>query len=277
MSTLTFIDRMAVEIAGDGEPVVMIHGLGGSTNTWTPIMSAYARYKTIRIDLPGSGRSDKVEGVLTCERFVKAIIRVLGECGVERAHVVAHSMGTIVAAHLGAYEPKMVKSLVLLGPLLCPPDPARSALRARGQKARAEGVAGMQAIADALVQASTSAESKRARHAAIAFVRESLMAQNPEGYGRSCEALADMQSANTDAITAPALLITGDEDVVAPPSAVRAMGNKISGAKVEVIRGCGHWTPLESPDECMKLIAHFYASLERNARTSATSFAGGFR
>jgi 3-oxoadipate enol-lactonase len=256
---------------------VMIHGLGGSTNTWTPIMSAYARYKTIRIDLPGSGRSDKVEGALSCERFMKAIIRVMGEYGVERAHVVAHSMGTIVAAHLAAYEPKMVKSLVLLGPLLCPPDPARTALRVRGQKARVEGVVGMQAIAEALVHASTSAESKRARHAAIAFVRESLMAQNPDGYGRSCDALADMQSVNTDTVFAPTLLITGDEDVVAPPSSVRAMGNRINGAKVEIIRGCGHWTPLECPDECMKVITPFYASLERNARTSATAFAGGFR
>ncbi len=280
MSTLTIIDRMVVEIEGEGEPVVMIHGLGGSTNTWTPMMSAFTRYKTIRIDLPGSGRSDKVEGALSCERYVKAIIRVMKACAVERAHLVAHSMGTIVAAHLAAYEPKMVKSLALFGPLLCPPDAARSALRARGQKARNESVVGMHAIANALVQASTSAESKRARHTAIAFVRESLMAQSPDGYARSCEALADMQPANPEAIVAPTLLVTGDEDVVAPPSSVRAMGNKIRGAHVEVIRGCGHWTPLECPDECMKFVSQFYESLRRGTRNpaiSATAVIGGYR
>ncbi len=272
MSNMMMIDRMAVEVAGEGEPVLMIHGLGGSTNTWTPLMQAFARNKTIRFDLPGSGRSNRVEGALSCDRYVKAVIRVMNECRIERAHIVAHSMGTIVAAHLAAYEPKLVKSLALFGPLLCPPEPARAALRARGQKARTEGVPGMQAIANALVQASTSAESKRSRHAAVAFVRESLMAQCPDGYGRSCDALADMQAANTDAIVAPTLLVTGDEDVVAPPASVRTMGDKIRGSRVEVIRGCGHWTPLECPDECMKFLSAFYEKIQRETRSTVGAY-----
>ena len=56
--------------------------------------------------------------------------------GVERAHVVAHSMGTIVAAHLAASEPGRVASLALFGPLLAPPEPARAAIRARAAQAR---------------------------------------------------------------------------------------------------------------------------------------------
>jgi pimeloyl-ACP methyl ester carboxylesterase len=197
--------------------------------------------------------------------MVKAVVRVMSECRIDSAHIVAHSMGTIVAAHLAVYQPKSVKSLALFGPLLCPPDPARAALRARGQKARSEGAAGMQAIANALVQASTSTESKRTRHAAIAFIRESLMAQDPEGYARNCDALADMQSVNTDAINTPTLLVTGDDDVVAPPTAVRAMADRVRHARVEVIRGCGHWTPIECPTECMRLLVPFYESIERTS------------
>lgn len=257
-----FIERIAVEIeppvGGGGDAVLMIHGLGGTSNSWTPLLPAFRRFHTLRFDLPGSGRSHRVEGPLSIERFVDAALRVLAAGGHERAHVVAHSLGTIVAAHLASREPKAVRSLALFGPLLAPPDPARAAIRARGEQARREGAAGMQAIADVLVQAATSAETKAKRLAAVAFVRESLMRQDPEGYARSCAALADAQPADTQRIACPSLLVTGEEDGVAPPQAVRAMAEKIAGSRVEVLRGCGHWTPLEKPEECIELLRRFY-------------------
>jgi 3-oxoadipate enol-lactonase len=168
-----------------------------------------------------------------------------------------------VATHLAAREPRLVRSLALFGPLLAPPDVARTAIRARADKARAEGVAGMQAIADAVVQAATSAET-RARHPAVAaYVRETLMRQDPEGYARTCEALAEAAPADVSAIACPTVLVTGDEDVVAPPQSVRAMGGRIAGSQVEVLRGCGHWTPLEKADECIDILRRFYAGAAR--------------
>ena len=253
-----FIERMAVEIDGEGDPVVMIHGLGGTSNTWAPLAAAFVRNKRVCLDLPGSGRSHRAEGPLSIARFVQATLRAMAAAAVQRAHVVAHSMGTIVAAHLAASEPAMVRSLALFGPLLAPPEPARGSIRARGQKARAEGAAGMQAIADALVQASTSSRTRAGRRAAVAFVRESLMRQDADGYARTCEALADAQPADASKIACPTLLVTGDEDAVAPPQSVRMMGEKIAGSRVEVLSGCGHWTPLERPDECVGLLQRFY-------------------
>jgi len=262
---LLFADRLAIEIDGDGEPVVMIHGLGGTTNTFTPLLPAFARHRRVRFDLPGSGRSSRVEGPLSLEKFVEATRRAMSAAKVERAHVVAHSMGTIVAAHLAAAAPGAVRSLALFGPLLAPPDQARANIRARAAKARQEG---MQGIADALLQASTSSETKQRRHAAVAFVRESLMRQDPDGYARSCEALADMQAADASRIGCPTLLVTGDEDAVSPPQAVRMMGQKIAGSRVEVLRGCGHWTPVEKPDECIELLKRFYDLGDPRWRTS---------
>ena len=157
-------------------------------------------------------------------------------------------MGTIVAAHLAAAEPEAVRSLALFGPLLAPPEQARG----EHPRARREGASeGMQPIADAFLQASTFSRNKAKRHAAVAFVRESLMAQDPDGYARSCEALAEAQAADTAKIVCPTLLVTGDEDAVAPPQSVRMMGQKIAGSRVEVLRGCGHWTPVEKPEECI--------------------------
>jgi pimeloyl-ACP methyl ester carboxylesterase len=244
---------------GGGDAALCIHGLGGTSNTWTPLLPALSRFVAVRFDLPGSGRSHRVEGPLSIDRFVQACLRVLSSCKVERFHVLGHSLGTIVAAHLAAHEAKRVRSLALFGPLLAPPDVARTNIKARAGKARGEGVAGMQTIADALVQASTSAETKAKRHAVVAYVRESLMRQDCDGYARTCEALAEAEPADTAAITCPTILVTGDEDGVAPPQAVRAMGQKIAGSQVEVLRGCGHWTPLEKADECIDILRRFYA------------------
>jgi pimeloyl-ACP methyl ester carboxylesterase len=254
-----FVDRMAVEIDGEGDAVLMIHGLGGSSNVWTPLMPSFARCRTIRPDLPGSARSARVEGPLSIERFVQAMLRVAGAVGVERAHVVAHSLGTIVAFHLAAAEPRFVRSLALFGPLLAPADAIRGGIRARGAKARAEGEAGMQEIANALVQAATSSETKAKRPAAVALVREFLMRQPPEGYARTCEALADAQTADVAKIACPTLLVTGDEDAIAPAQAVRQLAERIPGCRLEVLRGCGHWTTIEQPNECNEALRRFYA------------------
>ena len=124
----------------------------------------------------------------------------------------------------------------------------------------------MQDITQALVAGSLSADTRERLPMAVAFVRESLMRQEGEAYARNCEALADAQAARVDAFKAPVLLITGDEDGVAPPQAVRAMADKLHGAKstrVVVLPRCGHWTPIERPEECQRELREF---LTANAR-----------
>jgi 3-oxoadipate enol-lactonase len=254
-----FVDRIAVEVEGAGEPVLMIHGLGGSSNVWTPVLPSLVRFRTVRPDLPGSARSARVEGPLSIDGFVRAMVRVCAAMDVERTHVVAHSLGTIVAFHLAAAEPRLVRSLALFGPLLAPPDTARAGVRTRGEKARTEGEAGMQDIADTLVQAATSAETKARRPVTVALVREFLMRQSPDGYARTCEALANAQAADVTKIGCPTLLITGDEDQIAPAQSVRHIGERIAGGEVHILSRCGHWTTIEKPDECNDLLRRFYA------------------
>src|SRR5262245_42493951 len=167
---MPYVERIAFEVEGDGEPVVMIHGLGGTSNVFTPLLPAVSRNKTLRFGLPASGRSARFEGALGCQLFLEKTLQIMDKAGVRSAHVVAHSMGTIVAAHLAASEPSRVKSLALFGPLLAPPDQARTAIRGRAAKAR-EG--DMQPIADALLQGSLSSDSRMKKPTAVAFVRES--------------------------------------------------------------------------------------------------------
>ena len=73
--TTIYAERMAIEVDGDGDAVLMLHGLGGTSNTWTALVAAFARMKRVRFDLPGSGRSDRVEGALSIARYVQAALR----------------------------------------------------------------------------------------------------------------------------------------------------------------------------------------------------------
>ncbi|MBC7938843.1 MAG: alpha/beta fold hydrolase, partial [Chitinophagaceae bacterium] len=140
-------DRMVVEDEGEGDAVVCVHGLGGSSNSFTPLMPALARHRVVRVDLPGSARSQHAEGALSIERFADAVQSACARLGITRAHFVGHSLGTIVCQHVAVNAPKLVRSLALFGPLMAPADPARAALRTRAAKARNEGATGMHDIA----------------------------------------------------------------------------------------------------------------------------------
>jgi pimeloyl-ACP methyl ester carboxylesterase len=255
-------DRMCVEDEGEGEAVVCVHGLGGSSNSFTPLMAALARRRVIRVDLPGSGRSQHAEGALSIEGFAAAVQAACARLGIARAHFIGHSMGTIVCQHIAVNVPTLVRSLALFGPLIAPADTARAAIRARAAKARSEGAAGMHEITTALLNAALSADTRQRQPLAVAFVRESLMRQDGEAYARSCEALADAQPARVENITCPVLLVTGDEDGVAPPQAVRAMAERLHaarGTRVVVLPRCGHWTPIERVAECQAELRAFLA------------------
>lgn len=263
MMALHRIDRMAVEDEGEGDAVVCVHGLGGSSNTFTPLMPVLTRHRVLRVDLPGSGRSQQAEGALSIARFGEALQAACARLGITRAHFVGHSLGTIVCQHLAVAAPALVRSLALFGPLMAPPDAARTAIRARAAKARTEGPAGMQEITAALVQAALSADTRQRQPLAVAFVRESLMRQDGEAYARTCEALAEAQPARVEAITCPVLLVTGDDDGVAPPQAVRAMAERLHAARqarVVVLPRCGHWTPVERAAECQAELRDFLAA-----------------
>lgn len=254
------IDRMAVEDEGQGDVVVCVHGLGGSSNTWTPLMPVLARHRVVRVDLPGSARSQQAEGPLSIARYVESLLAVCSRLGITRAHFLAHSMGTIVVQHLAVAQPKLVRSLALFGPLAAPTDAARSGVRARAAKARAEG---MQEITETLVQAALSNDTRQRLPLAVAFVRESLMRQSGEAYARSCEALADAQAADVSPCRLPVLLVTGDEDGVAPPQAVRTLAERFhnaTSARIVVLPRCGHWTPIERHEECARELRDFLAA-----------------
>lgn len=243
------LGSLLAECHGEGTAVVMVHGLGGTSNTFQPLMGALADYQVIRPDLPGAGRSALRPGLPGLKGLAEAVRDLLRARKIGRAHFVGHSMGTLICQHLAVESPDLVASLALYGPILEPPPAARDAIRDRAAAARKDGMAG---IAEAIAQSSVA---KGAGPTARAFVRESVLRQDPAGYAAHCDALAAAEAAEHAKIACPTLLIAGGEDPVAPVAMAESLRGKISGARLETIAGVGHWMTLEAPEISAELLA----------------------
>lgn len=244
-----------VESVGAGDPVLFIHGLGGTSNVFGPQVGVLSRYFAChRFDLPGAGLSPD-DGAASIDAMADAAITVLDQVGASgRVHVVAHSMGTVVAQHLALRVPERVRSLALIGPIHAPGEVARTGLRARAASARADGLTD---IADQIAAAGLSADTKAHRPELAALVREFIMRQLPEGYARHCEALAGAEAAEVARIGVPTLLITGDEDGTSPPPAAAALTAQFAQGSLTILPATGHWATIERPGTVNGLLVNF--------------------
>jgi 3-oxoadipate enol-lactonase len=234
--------ELAVEVEGQGPAVLMVHGLGGTSNFYQVQADALAeRCLVIRVDSAGAGRSPIADGI-SVRSHADDLAAVLDELGVASAAVVGHSMGTLVVRDLAARHPGRVSALALLGAVRVPGDAARQAQRDRAAVLRAKGTA---AVAPGVVANALSETTRRERPEIAAFVRELVMRQDPEGYARNCEALAGATDPGPVAPGLPLLLITGDADKIGPPDASRELAEAHGNATVEILPGVGHWTALE--------------------------------
>ena len=246
---------IAVDIFGDGAPILMIHGLGGTSNVWYAQREVLARsFRVICPDLEGSGRSP-LKGELSIDGFVADMAALLDILNISAAHVVGYSLGTMVCQHLAVNYPERVNSLVLLGPIAAPSQHVRVGLLERARKVRMNG---MGPVADTLVQTALSTATRATNPSLVAFLRESIMRQSVEGYARTCEALAGAMPADVDQIQCPALLITGDEDQTAPPQQSRLLAKAIARSRFILLSRVAHLTPLERPREVNQALLNFY-------------------
>jgi pimeloyl-ACP methyl ester carboxylesterase len=112
--------NLSVLAAGSGDPVVCIHGLGGTKASFLPTVAALAdRYRVIALDLPGFGDSVKpLSAAYDARYFARTVTGLLDSLGIDRAHLVGNSMGGRVALEVGLVERERVDRLVLLSSAL---------------------------------------------------------------------------------------------------------------------------------------------------------------
>ena len=245
------LGSMVMEDTGEGPAVVMIHGLGGSSNSFETLMGALQGYRVLRPDLPGAGRSALKPGLSGLRSLTQAVWSLVRSSGIDRAYLVGHSMGTLICQYVAAEHSQKIIGMTLFGPILEPPAAARDALKGRAAIAQAEGIAG---VAEAVATGSIAEASRRANPVAKAFVRESLMRQDPMGYAAHCRALSDCAPADHGGIACPTLLVAGEADPVAPVAMARDLEARIAGARLEIMPGVAHWMMIEAPQRSAELL-----------------------
>ena len=243
-----------------GPPILFIHGLGGSTEYFAPLITALrleSSHALHLLDLEGHGLSPtSASSVVSITSYADDFYALARYANISQATVVAHSMGCLVALTLASRHPDIVSKLVLLGPPASPvPEAGRGASITRAAKVRSSGMA---AVVDSVVGAGTSARTKTSNLVAMAAIRLSLLSQDPEGYAKGCTALAGANEAiPVDQIKAATLIVTGDEDKVAPPKACDVHAQRMHAAKVKVLREVGHWQVFEDVQGVAAVVAPF--------------------
>src|SRR6478735_5220749 len=109
--------RRAFRLGGDGPVLLLLHGIGDSSEAWVPLMPALAeRYTVLAPDLLGHGHSDKPRADYSAAAYANGMRDLLDVLGVERATIVGHSLGGGVASQIVYQFPQRCQRLVLVAP-----------------------------------------------------------------------------------------------------------------------------------------------------------------
>ncbi|OCT54328.1 hydrolase or acyltransferase (Alpha/beta hydrolase superfamily) [Cladophialophora carrionii] len=235
----------------DGPTILFIHGLGGTTNAYQPIVPDLQEFNIVRFDWGGHGRSSTPK-TTSIESYVADAEAVSNELKLSNVNVVGHSLGGLVALHFAAKLPDKVKALVLFGPISPPPEAGQQALKGRAAAVREKGMAG---IADTVVGNAFAAESYKSKRGEVTLAREMLTRQDPEGYALACEAAANSSAPDFGKIQAKVVVVSGKEDKVSTVQAGETTTQKLgSNATQEVIDSVGHWHMLEAKEKAVEII-----------------------
>ena len=240
---------------GDGEPLLLVHGMFTSARSWARIIPWLApHYRVIAPDLPGFGDSEKPTRFgFSREAFAETLCDLLAGVGVPRAHVVGHDFGGSVALTLAADHPEVVDRLTVINtPTARAPRPLQHRL--------------------ALAPVVGSGYLKQFLHRAAfhGLFRDAVYA-TPEGYDRAavdawydafdppeareCALRALHQSADLSSlgprvakVRAPTLVVWGERDRFGPMHLGRQLANELAGARFEPIARAGHSPHEEAPE-----------------------------
>lgn len=240
---------------GEGPPIVLLHGLGGTLHVWHGVTDTLAlHHHVVALDLRGHGRSDTTGASFTMASLADDVEALITALELPAVTLVGHSLGTLVAQHLAVKRPEVVDNLVLVGGISYFEPPAREAYR---QRAEAVERGGMDAVVDDWLPGALAPRTRAKLPQLVGLLRESFLRNDPASYARACRALADSQPARREEIGQPTLLLVGDHDRSTPIAMTEELHRDIPVSRVRVLAGAAHWASLEQPDALAAAVLEF--------------------
>ena len=258
MTTTEASKGIHAEERGEGEPLLLLQGLGQAIWVWDGQVDAFARrFRTIRHDARGTGRSPRSQGPYGIPELAQDAADVLAG---RAAHLVALSMGGYVALTLALARPELVRSLVLAatgagGPDRVPrPDHVREAFVAAMGLPHEE----FSRVTAPYTLAPGWPKANPERFEALVAAR--LERPTPyeviEEHVRACYAFYE-SGCEVERIEAPALVLHGDADLIVPVENGRMLAARLPNARYVELPGRGHNLPLEDPNTFNRLVLDF--------------------
>ena len=221
--------NMYYELHGEGEPFVLLPGLGSDVSDYPRIVEALSKhYRVIALDNRGAGRTDKPETPYSIEMMADDAAGLLTAMGISSAHVLGHSMGGRIALALALRHPELVRSLVLVS----------TSARVAGRRTTVRLLGGFWRRMPVLRSRDKYPQPY------FAFVRQFEASGEYDCTRRLGE------------IRAPTLVVHGEKDRLAPVELAEEMHAGIRGSKLVVLGG-GHLFLFFKPEECVRAITEF--------------------
>ena len=249
--------------AGDGPPLVLIHGSGPGVTAfanWNAVLPTLAKdFHVYAPDMVGFGYTDVPETVsdFTLEFWVNHIIGFLDALGIETASFIGNSFGGGLSVAVASRHPGRVKRLVLMGSAglqftLTPGleavwgyEPSLSNMR----KLMETFAFNPALVTDVIAQSRHVASTRPGAHEAYSRLF-------PEPRQPKLDRLATPE-ADIRNINAPTLIIHGREDVIVPVDVAYRFMALLPHAELHVFGGCGHWTQIERKDRFLEVVTPF--------------------
>jgi 3-oxoadipate enol-lactonase len=236
--------QLHYELTGPADrPVVLLsNSLGTRLEMWDPQMQALTRrYRVLRYDSRGHGRSDAPDGPYTIEMLADDAVGLLDALEIERVHFCGLSMGGMVGQVLGARHGDRLVTLALCS-TACRLPPREL----WDERIRLASASGMAAIADAVVERWFTEAYRREPTVQLERMKRMILETPAHGYAACCAAIRDMDLRDLiPAIRVPTLVIVGEDDPATPPQKAEEILRLIPGAQLEVFPDAAHLLNIE--------------------------------
>ena len=246
-----------VHVSGAGTPLVFVHGFTTTAEFWREQVETFsARYRVIRINLPGHGVSPHPDGRdYSIQAFVDDILEVYRALEIDDAVLVGLSMGGTVAQSFALSHPDRVRALVLVG---ATPHGLGEDVNVDNVLKAIDGV-GVVAASQNVIERSFG---QNASADLVAFARQEV-AQTPEFVAR--QAIVSLNASDSRhrlvEIQAPTLVVVGNQDVITPPAESSVLAKGIPDSRLEVVKDAGHFPMLEQPAAFNHVLDLFLAEI----------------
>ena len=247
------ISLFFAETGSGGVPVLLLHELGGSSQSWCAVTRLLATdRRVIAADMRCAGRSEKPRGAFSLIDVADDLDAMLRGLNVYRADVIGAALGSLVGALLAARHPGRVRRLMMCAVAPDMAGPTRAYLVERAEKVR---VVGMQGVAEASLTNSFP-EARAAERAAYHGI---YLGNDPAAYAELSLALARLEMTRGDwsAIRAPTLVASGAHDFLWPPPVGEQVAALVPGAQFAVMEDAGHFPHLQAPQSLARLARGF--------------------